>query len=192
MKLFNELLGFAVLTGSLWLILVLLPLFLWLAIKLAKRFKRRSTKLAGGVGIFLLGFTVLFGDEIAGGIYLNYLCNTEAGVKVYQTVELPAEYWDENGKPKFYDDKNGNFTLEGYRVDYETGVYSSFFHVDNAGYKRAEVRSGQVLGEVTDFRHWGGWIKRNFNPAGPSANSCENRKEHSNNLIKKIFTQKKS
>lgn len=29
-------------------------------------------------------------DEIAGRAYFKYLCATEAGVKVYQTVELPG------------------------------------------------------------------------------------------------------
>jgi hypothetical protein len=97
MKFIDTILGFAVLTGPLWLILILLPVCIWLAVKLAKRFKPGITRLAGGVGIFLLLFALPFGDEIAGRIYLSYLCSTQAGVKVYQTVELPAEYWDEEG-----------------------------------------------------------------------------------------------
>lgn len=48
MKWLNELLGFAVLTGPLWLLLILLPVSIWIAIKIAKRFKQRSAKLAGG------------------------------------------------------------------------------------------------------------------------------------------------
>lgn len=97
----NGLLGFAVLTGPLWLILILLPVSIWIAVKVAKRFKQRSAKLTGGLGIFLLVFFLPFSDEIAGRIYFNYLCAAEAGVKVYQTVELPAEYWDERGRAKF-------------------------------------------------------------------------------------------
>ena len=101
MKFFDPLLGFAVLTGPLWLILILLPVCIWLAIKISKRFKPGVTRIAGGVGIFLLLFALPFGDEIAGRIYLSHLCATEAGVKVYQTVELPAEYWEADGKPIF-------------------------------------------------------------------------------------------
>lgn len=188
----DTILGFAVLTGPLWLIVLLIPLAIWIAVKVSKRFTPGRARFAAGVGIFLLVFAVPFADEIIGSLYFNYLCANQAGVKVYQTVELPGEYWDVEGRAKFYDEKNGNFTLEGYRVEYATGVYSSVFNIDKAGYKRADVRSGQVLGEVTDFRHWGGWVKRKLNPAGPSANSCENRREHSHNLIKRIFTQKKS
>ena len=191
MKFLNDLLGFAVLTGPLWLILILLPVSIWIAVKLAKRFKQRSARLAGGIGIFLLVFFVPFGDEIAGKIYFNYLCATEAGVKVYQTVELPAEYWDEQGRPKFYDEKNGNFNLEAYRVEYKTGAYSSSFTIDNAGAKRVDKQSGQALGEVTDFGYWGGWMRRNLSLHN-TATTCEGGMERSNNLIKQIFKQKKS
>lgn len=191
MKWLNELPGFAVLTGPLWLILILLPVSVWIAIKVAKRFKQKSAKIAIGLGVFMLVFVAPFADEIAGRIYVNRLCANEAGVKVYQTVELPAEYWEADGKPKFYDEKNGNFNLEGYRVEYTTGVYSLLFHIDNAGYKRVDGRSGQALGEVTDFMYWGGWMRRNLSPNN-TANGCENRRERSNNLVKQIFKPKKS
>jgi hypothetical protein len=183
MKLFNELLGFAVLTGPLWLILVLLPLSLWLAIKLAKRFKRRSAKLAGGVGIFLLGFAVLFGDEIAGRIYLNYLCNTEAGVKVYQTVELPAEYWDAEGKARFrvYEGDNhktmfliGASKFEDSRFEYSMFIepHNSLFNTEKTGFRLRERESGNLLGEVLYFRYWHGWLLRNLS-TDHSATSCD-------------------
>ena len=191
MKFLNELLGFVVLTGPLFLIIAWLPVCIWIAVKVAKHFERRSTKLVVGLLAFLLVFFVPFADEIAGRIYLNHLCATEAGVKVYQTVELPAEYWDEQGRAKFYDERNGNFYLEAYRVEYKSGVYSSFFHIDNAGYNRVDGRSGQALGEVTDFRYWGGWIKRNLSPHN-TAIRCEGGIERSNSLIRQIFKPKKS
>ncbi len=149
-----------------------------------------SARFTGGIGIFLLVFLAPFADEIAGRMYFNHLCATEAGVKVYQTVDLPEVYWDEEGRAKFYDEKNGNFTLDGYRVEYKTGVYSSFFHIDNAGYKRLNNRSGQILGEITDFMYWGGWMRRNLSPNN-TANACGNRREHSRSLVKQIFKRKK-
>jgi hypothetical protein len=167
MKLFNELLGFAVLTGPLWLILVLLPLSLWLAIKLAKRFKRRSAKIAGGVGIFLLGFAVLFGDEIVGRIYFSYLCSTEAGVKVYQTAELSTEYWDANGKPKFFR-PNGDLDKRALGDRYSetalTKPYSSFFRINERHQQLLDNSTHEILGEVINFMYWGGWVSWNFSP----------------------------
>lgn len=192
MELLNLLLGFAVLSGPLWLILILLPVSIWFAVKVAKRFKQRSAKLGIGLLVFLLVILAPFADEIAGKIYFNRLCATTAGVKVYQVVELPAEYWDEQGRTKFIDEKAGGFLLgKEYPPEYKTGTYSTFFHVDNAGYKRVDGRSGQVLGEVTDFRYWGGWMRRNLSPSN-TATRCEGGVERSNSLIKQIFKPKKS
>ena len=142
MKLLNELLGFVVLTGPLWLIFITVLLGLVIIVVMAKRFRSGRIRLAVGIGIFSLIFLALFGDEIAGRIYLDYLCTNKAGVKVYQTVELPAEYWDEQGKPKFYNKDNANFNLKGYSIKYKAGNYSLFFHIDDAGYKRVDKKSG--------------------------------------------------
>ena len=186
----KELLGFAVLTSPLWLILILLLVSIGIAVMVAKRFKRGGIKIANGLLVFLLVFFIPFGDEIAGRFYLNYLCATQAGVKVYQTVELSAEYWDEQGRAKFIDEKAGGFLLgKEYPPEYRTGAYSTFFHIDNAGYKRLDKRSEQVLGEVTDFRYWGGWMRRNLSPSN-TATRCEGGIERSNNLIKQIFKPK--
>lgn len=177
MKFFDTLLGFAVLTGPLWLILILLPVSIWIAVKLAKRFKQRSTKLAGGVGIFLLVFAVPFADEIAGYLYFNYLCATEAGVKVYKTVELPAEYWDEQGRARFLK-QNGDLdkSILGNRFS-EPAVkkpYSDVFGIDEHHQQFVDNSTHQTLGEVITFMHWGGWISRNLNPGSPSAVRCKN------------------
>jgi hypothetical protein len=173
MKVIDDLLGFAVLTGPLWLILILLPVCIWLAIKIAKRFKPGITRLAGGVGIFLLLFALPFGDEIAGRIYLSYLCSTQAGVKVYQTVELPAEYWVADGKPKFYDEKNGNFHLPQIGTDFKTEEYSSAFPIKKFRLWYFEKQNEKILGEITEFSYAGGWVSRNFNPAPGGGVSCE-------------------
>ena len=175
MKFLNELLGIAVLTGPLWLILVLLPLGIWIAIKAAKRFERHSAKVGVGLLVFLLVSFVPFGDEIAGRIYLSRLCATEAGVKVYKTVELSAEYWDERGA-KFFN-KYGNLDHDFWvkKLDESGGHverYSSIFAVDKGTSPVKERSSQEVLAEVTTFRYWGGWIRRNFSLHN-TANSCE-------------------
>lgn len=183
MKFLNELLGFAVLTGPLWLILILLPVCIWIAVKIAKRFKPGATRIAGGVGIFLLLFALPFGDEIAGRIYLSYLCANEAGVKVYQTVELPAEYWDGGGRPKFsiYEGDNhktmfliGASKFEDARFEYSmySEPFSSFLHIDKTGFRLRERESGKILGEILYFRYWHGWVARNLS-LDRSGTSCE-------------------
>lgn len=171
MKPINELLGFAVLTGPLWLILIFLVGSIWIARKLANRFTSVGTRWAVGLGIFLLVFCVPFADEIAGRIYFNHLCATEAGVKVYHTVELPAEYWDERGKPRFYDDTNGNLRLPTDRYEWRSKVQKYPFHVEKDISDMKERNTGEILNERVLFTYWGGWISRNFTPSN-TATSC--------------------
>jgi len=175
MKFLNELLGFAVLTGPLWLILILLPIAIWVAVKVAKRFKRGSAKLGIGLLVFLLVFLAPFGDEIAGSVYLSHLCATEAGTKVYRTVELPAEYWDEQGKPKYLA-ANGFVDMKllpnrfGWRNVDEPYVDSAI-KIEKWRWQLMDKETQTVLGEkITYMRHFG-WINR-FSPAPNIGEDC--------------------
>lgn len=177
MKVLNELLGFAVLTGPLWLILIVLAIAIWIAVKVAKRFERRGAKIAVGALMFLLIFFVPFADEIAGRIYLSRLCATEAGVKVYQTVELSAEYWDEEGKPKFLNSRGilvkavlgDRFKWRNVSEPY----INWFIKIDKERWFLQDNQSKQDLGEkITFLRHYG-WLNQ-FSPASTLGESCRN------------------
>lgn len=188
MDFLDDILGLLVLTSPLWLIVLALIIGVWAAFVAARRFKSGRGKLTAVLAVFALIFLVLFGDELAGRTYFNYLCTTKANVKVYRTVELPSGYWTHEGAPRFYNEENGNFTLSGYRVEYQTGTYSSLWNVERAGYRRLD-ESGRVLGEVTDFIYWGGWLRRNFSPSN-TATVCEGRRERSARLVKQAFRQR--
>ena len=158
----KELLGFAVLTGPLWLILILLPVSFWIAVKLAKRFKPRGIRFVGGLSIFLLLIFLPFADEIAGRIYLSHLCATEAGVKVYQTVEIPAEYWDVDGKPKFLNAR-GVLSKEvlGDRFKWHSvsEPYTNWFiRIDKKRWLLQDGGSKRYLGEKVTFIRYYGWL----------------------------------
>ncbi len=157
MELINVLLGFVVLTIPLWLIVILLPVSIWVAVKVAKRFKNIGVRLASGLSVFLLVFLVLFGDEIAGKMYLDHLCATEAGVKVYQTVELPAEYWDEEGEPRFFNNYGNLDHKLWVKIFDESGSqiesYSSVFFIDKDVSPVKERDSQKVLAETVTFRY---------------------------------------
>lgn len=187
MKFIDTVLGFAVLTGPLWLILILLPVCIWLAIKISKRFKPGVARIAGGAGIFLLLFALPFGDEIAGRIYFNYLCATEAGVKVYQTVELPAEYWETDGKPKFYDEKNGNYYLaKDYPTELKIEKDYSVLHIDRLVTLLRDQNKEKIFSERTSYMYWGGWMRQNLSPHN-TAISCGNDLERYGNFIRQVF-----
>jgi uncharacterized membrane protein len=131
----SEILGFVVLTGPLLLMVLWLAVCIWLAWKLTKRHKAVAVRIVVGVLVFALLVLAPIADEIVGRAYFNHLCATEAGVKVYKTVELPADYWDEQGRPRFLEE-NGNFHLgNAYPIEHKTEMYSATFHVENLGYQ---------------------------------------------------------
>lgn len=173
----DTLLGLVVLTGPLFLIIAWLPISIWLTYKLVKwiGFKNGAVRLAAGLFGFVLVFMLPFADEIAGQIYFNHLCSTEAGVKVYQTVELPAEYWDAQGRPRFFNERGyPDLKLMEEKLDEPAGHverYSSIFAIDKDASLVKERGSQRVLGEVITFRFWGGWVSKNFSPHNTAA-SC--------------------
>lgn len=170
----KQLLGFAVLTGPLFLIVLWVPVCIILGIFVGRKLIKKSWpfKIAGGLVVFLVFLALPVADEIAGRIYFNHLCETEAGIKVYQTIELPAEYWDEDGKPKFYDESNGNFTLpQGKFYKVESKKTTHLFGVKEHRAFLLEINTKEVLSEDPLFRYWGGFISRNFTPNN-NAISC--------------------
>jgi hypothetical protein len=170
------LLGMAVLTGPLWFLVLWLVVTVFIAAKLSKRFKSSTPRLLAGIGIFVVAYLLPFADEIIGRAYFNYLCTHEAGVKVYQTVELPKEYWDERGNPKFLRPKTGlDMTLLADRVTERTTMEprSSVLGLDRRRVQVVHKPTGQVVGEVVSYVRWGGWVHRNLNPAGRSGVGCE-------------------
>ena len=163
----KQLLGFAVLTGPLFLIVPWTVVCLVLAFFIGKNIAKRSLPI--GITVAVLLFAVVLplpiADEIAGRIYFNRLCEKEAGVKVYKTIELPAEYWDEDGKPKFYDENTGNFTLPSekfYKVDSKKG--NRRFGVQERRTFILNINTNKIIGEKLLFRYWGGYILKNFTP----------------------------
>ena len=97
----SELLGFAVLTSPLWLIVVLFVAAVWIALKVSARYRSGFAKIVVGLGMITLVVGLPLLDGITGRGYFHYLCASNAGAKVYETVELPGSFWDEAGKPKF-------------------------------------------------------------------------------------------
>jgi len=150
-------------------------------------------KVAGGFAVFLLALLLPFGDEIAGRVYFNHLCETEAGAKVYQTIELPAEYWDQDGKPTFYNGAMNNdvpsyaFKRLGIAVSLESRDRHRSFHIDQFGATIKDKKTDTVISEFTGFRYWGGWIARSFSPHN-TAISCGGGTAY-DELIEKQFKQ---
>ena len=172
----DQLLGFAVLTGPLFLIVLWVPVCIWMAVWVGRKAIKKNLplKIAGGIAVFLIALVLPVADEIAGRIYLKHLCETEAGAKVYQTIELPAEYWDEDGKAKFIEGNGGvnwEQLSEMATTSTVTKKHPSMFSITD---RRVVVRNNvdEVSGEVIIYMFWGGWVIR-ATIASNSAISCD-------------------
>ncbi len=191
----KQLLGFMVLTGPLFLIVLWVPVCIALAVLVAKKLIKKSLplKITGGLAVFLIILLLPVSDEIAGRIYFHHLCETEAGVKVYQQIELPAEYWDENGKPKFFN-KQGYLKHEFWVnfIDEDSHVihYSQILGIDKDFTIVKRKNSKRKLADIITFRFWGGWLRRNFSPHN-TANSCQflHSSDFGRNFYGKLFIQ---
>ena len=175
----KQLLGFAVLTGPLFMIVLWVPVCIALGVLVGRKVIKKSLplKITGGLVVFLIILLLPVSDEIAGRIYFNHLCETEAGVKVYQTIELPAEYWDKDGKPTFYKGAKNNdvpsyaFKRLGIDIDAKWVEKKRLLHVSQFGTVVREKKSGKKYSEVVGFGYKGGWIMRELTPH-PSGLSC--------------------
>ena len=167
---------------EMWGLAVIIALYfytrlaIWVARKLAGKRESKQWKWGVRAAVTLVFVLIPTWDSILGHIYFNHLCATEAGVKVYQTVELPAEYWDAQGKPKFFNEQgylDHQFWVN--TLDETSGNverYSSIFAIDKDAFLVKEKSSKKRLEEIITFGFGGGGVSRNFSPHNTAA-SCE-------------------
>ena len=92
-------------------------------------------------------------DIIPGYLYFNHLCEKEAGVKVFKTVEVDRAYFMANGQPdekKLTDHYGSTF-----KVDRD---FSSLFHIAKIESALQDKRTGEILGTAADLTYYGGWL----------------------------------
>ena len=107
-------------------------------------------------------------DVILGRTYFYYLCNKDAGIHIYETVELGPKHWNEDGTPKFYTIKthNGKTYLNNFDEAYFDNQYElllsppdiTYFNFIKAQVKVVESDSKKVLGERVRYIYSGGWV----------------------------------
>lgn len=162
----NGLLGFFVLSFPMWIflgILIGLTVAVWLARRWADargRNRKKAMLIAGA--IFLLP---LFGDAILARLTFFTLCATQGGYKIYENVELPAEYWNEDGSPRFIL-PNGNLTIVN-RFSFESEVnLIEPFRIAKVTTRIVELQSNDLKAIYTKFRYSGGWLGEIMSPTG--------------------------
>jgi len=172
----KDIIGLAVLTSPLFLVVPWLMVAVFVAMKAAQVPKFRATKLTAGAATLVVVFLLPFSDDIAGRIYLKHLCSTEAGVKVYQTEVLPAEYWDAQGRPRFLA-ANGFVDLKLLPNRFEwrnkdEPYVNTIINIEKSRWQLIDTETKNILGErITYMRHFG-WLNI-FSPAPNIGEGCE-------------------
>jgi len=112
-----------------------------------------------GTAVFLLFAPVA--DSIVGEVYLKYLCATQGGIHVYETVELGAEYFKDDGVPVFYDRNKGlhEMSMGGrYFGSSEAETISKALNVEMIIDRIVDAENNSTLGSIIYFAHFGGWL----------------------------------
>lgn len=179
------------------MMLVVLVVYLSFVIAVSKWVYKKPEKVSSkwlasiGTAVFLL--FVPMADNIVGEVYLKYLCATQGGIHVYQTVELGPEYFGEDGMPLFYDrnkyidEMQVSNSYTGKSV-YEEG-YSSVFNIDKSQDVILDMETGEMIGSITYFLHFGGWLVNStgLHVSGTRCPSDELPSKYIIKLTKKIF-----
>ncbi len=158
---------------------------MWVARKTASRCERKGAKWVVRIVVALVFFLIPAGDEIAGRIYFNHLCATETGVRVYQTIELPEEYWNEDGSPKFFDENNGNFSLPLEKfAETDSKSKSRSFGIEERRSILLSKATHKPISEDVLFRYWGGWISKSLSPQNTATHCGGDYKDFVENQFK--------
>jgi hypothetical protein len=130
-------------------------------VKVVRQKKTNIGKLLISIGIPLIAILVVFGDELAGTIYMRALCRSE-GNRVYKTVELPASYFkqvpQEFGGGFMPDDKQLESRFN-FRVNDQPARH---FRVKQMRLTITDKATGETLGEADSFNVGCGWFQSMF------------------------------
>lgn len=133
-----------------------------------------------------LGVTFWYGGgrKVYYDAEVNRMCREDGGVKVYETVRLPAERFDKYGQVNFYNPTQGENALG---ADYLLKTDVQFIQSGNPSLRRYHVqviryRDGFLLGESIGYDRGGGDFP---GPWQPSSFSCP--KHHGEAVIDKVF-----
>jgi len=172
----RELAGFAMLSVSILVPLAILVVSIIAGVIVGLLQKARWKKWVVGFGTTIIVILIPIWDEILGRIYLNHLCTTEARVKLYRTVELPAPSWDGEGRPKylgvrgFVDMNLLPKTLAWRNV---SKPYIEWpIKIEEWRWQLIDKQTQTVLGERIDYMRHFGWINR-FSLAPNIGVSCK-------------------
>lgn len=153
--------------------------------------RRRIDAIGIVVGILWFGASFWYagGQTIYYDAQVNRLCKQDGGIKVYETVKLPASEFNKYGQINFYRPTQGENTLG---PEYLFKEETHYYRKDDPEMWRAHYQvirriDGKLLGETISYGRAGGDLP---GPWHPSGFSCpEVMLTGPNALLKTIFVQ---
>jgi hypothetical protein len=157
--------GFAVLLG--------LIAYFFLAKAVARALEKKTGSKRAKFATIAIFVLIPIWDIIPGWLYFANLCQTEAGLKIYKTVELGPQYILKPGEPDRSKSSvppavGGEINWAKLREDrYANPIerdedFSKVFHiVKNSSFIR-DKQTSELLGSATSFLYYGGWLINNL------------------------------
>ncbi|ODU05318.1 hypothetical protein [Thiobacillus sp. 65-1402] len=168
-----------------WIVVPLLALFitalLW---RYSHTVPGKGLALVAGVAILSVPALIANGIKSHYDQQVRELCAKDGGVRVYETVRLPTEKFNQWGQVNFYRPDQGENALGS---EYVLRTDVQYFRRGNISLRRYHVqvirhRDGLLLGESVGYDRGGGDLP---GPWQPSSFSCP--KHHGETVIDSIF-----
>lgn len=187
-------------SGFYLLALIAIWLFVgWIVSRLWKRWKPtdlrwKTIHFVAGILLFSVWFGGAFWEAAGKKMYwdakVRKLCAIDGGVKVYETVELPVEMFNQWGQPNFYHPSQGENALG---PEYLVKVETRFLRAEDEKpvimrFQNQVIRQsdGKLLAKSISYARRGGDLP---GPWHPSSYRCP---DHSKDVLDEIFVKSKS
>lgn len=163
-------------------------LALWATHRVARKPKHFARKLLLASLVGLVFIAIPTWDIAFGRVRMSTLCSTEAGVRVHRAVALDKKYLSDDGSPR----TERVIGKAAYRIGQQYIMSSTQDEVSSSPRitkSRTEIRdtrNDELLGEVVDFRYWGGWVVNQL-PGQPRAITCPQLRQDRGSLDRLVF-----
>ncbi|MDP1717236.1 MAG: hypothetical protein Q8L40_04085 [Burkholderiales bacterium] len=157
------------------------------------RQKNRKAKWLAGFFSMTVFVLIPTWDWALGSIYFSYLCQADAGYKIYQTVKLGHEFYDEKGSARFIAPQ-GDINWEMLRGRYIRKVYAHTVFPKSMNVKKfhwiiEDQQTQSTLAVLVRPDQGPGWVGRLSGSGEGPGRHCENQdfKSEYLEMIRKVF-----
>jgi hypothetical protein len=155
------------------LVLAYVLVGIWLVWRIASKPRLWIAKIGVAMLMAFLLLAVPGGDILIGRMKFSSLCQKEALVKVFRTVSLDAKFLSNDGTPKkqYVPGSSASKIADKYEMFFLDEQVFTWPRIEKSVVNIRDVERGDTLGQVINFRYWGGWVIQHL-PGHHSAESC--------------------